>query len=216
MELWRRKEIAMENCDSDSEAFVEALKRGDSNAWIEAKRLAVCAVFADARFKTMASAKNITEEDALSALFEKMIAGGRLAHLKDNNQVVSYLSIYVKKYIRDFYTEKERRIMPLAALSGVVDESVDAKINMSMMHYFAGRRSFSKCAKKYDTLSIQRSFHKLWKRNPIRAYVLMFRMRENLSSRQIMKICNLSSENYCNKVLERAKRDMSALLKEVM
>ncbi|MGN0854775.1 MAG: hypothetical protein ACI4R9_04565 [Kiritimatiellia bacterium] len=184
---------------------------------MEAKRLAVLPVFADARFMAMAAAKCITEDEALADLFEKMMAGGKLDLLKNCRQIVPYLQIYVKKYIRSFYAAKEDRIVPLAELSSLIDDDgVDGETAVVRIPGDESVLPHGRSVPDDEKQLIQRSFHKLWKKNPIRAYVLMFRMKENISSKTIMKLCHLASENYVNKTLERAKRDMTELLKETL
>ncbi len=56
-----------------------------------------------------------------------------------------------------------------------------------------------------DELSnTQKCFAQLWKSNPKYAYVLLLRAKNELSSKEIMKILNISSDIYVNKIHERA------------
>ena len=61
---------------------------------------------------------------------------------------------------------------------------------------------------KEEFSDAEKCFVKLWRTNPMRAYVHLLRIQEKMSSKDIKKLLNISSDQNVNKYFERACEDM--------
>ena len=58
---------------------------------------------------------------------------------------------------------------------------------------------------------VQKCFGDLWKKNPMRAYVHLLKLRMNLSSTEIKRMLGVSSEANVDQLFSRALKDMQKL-----
>jgi hypothetical protein len=59
--------------------------------------------------------------------------------------------------------------------------------------------------------TVQKCFGDLWRKNPVRAYVHLLKLRMNLSSSEIKSMFGVSSEANVDQIFSRAVKDMQEL-----
>lgn len=201
-----------------SKDFLEKLKARDSQAWDSVKTLIVEPIFHQQKYAEMAKEKSIDVGDAWGYLCLTMLEGGRINRSRDPDTLKGWMQGYVRKFIREFFSEKEKRFVSAQAHFGRVTQGEDKGGGRIVEDPIAKIPDAVQETRRGETITfdekslIQDEFHKLWKKNPQKAYVLMFKMREDLSSKDIQKICKISSSSNVDKILERAKKDMAVAL----
>ena len=198
--------------------FWEKLKERDPQAWETVRALIVEPIFRQNKFGEMARKKSIEVGDAHLYLKETMLVGERINRSRNPDKLKSWMQEYVRKYIRSFYTEKELRFVSAQQHFGRAKEGEGKSAGRFIDDPIARIPDEEQERTRREKLTfdekilIQKEFHKLWKQNPQKAYVLMFKMRESLSSKDIQKICKISTSSNVDKLLERAKKDMAIAL----
>ena len=202
----------------DSKDFLDKLKARDPQAWDSVKALIVEPVFHQQKYAEMAKEKSIDVGDAYGYLCLTMLQGERINLSRNSDKLKSWMQSYVRKFIREFFTTKAKRMVSAEEHFGRAKQGScgggDRIIDDPITNIPDPKSGWG----RGDTLTfdekslIQDEFHKLWKKNPQKAYVLMFKMREELSSKDIQKICKISSSSNVDKILERAKKDMAVAL----
>ena len=198
--------------------FWEKLKERDPQAWETVRSLIVEPIFRQNKFGEMARKKSIEVGDAHLYLKETMLVGERINRSRNPDKLKSWMQEYVRKYIRSFYTEKELRFVSAQQHFGRAKEGEDWRSGRYIDDPIAGIPDVGQEAKRKDALTfdekmlIQGKFHKLWKKKPRQAYVLMLKMKERLPTKDIRALCKVSTNQGVDKLFERAKDSMAVAL----
>ena len=198
--------------------FWDSLKAMDAQAWDSVRALIVEPIFRQNKFGEMARKKSIEVGDAHLYLKETMLVGGRINRSRNPDKLKPWMQEYVRKYIRSFYTEKELRFISAQQHFGRVKEGEDKSSGRYIEDPIAKIPDIGQETKRKDSLTfdekelIQGKFHKLWKKKPKQAYVLMLKIKEGLRTKDIRALCKVSSNQSVDKLFERAKDAMAVAL----
>ena len=89
--------------------FYNKLVDRDDVAWKSVKALVVDPVFRQQKYAEMAHEKSIDPYDAYGFLCLTMLQGERLKKSRNPDKLKAWMQSYVRKFIRSFFTEKEKR-----------------------------------------------------------------------------------------------------------
>lgn len=184
---------------SDRE-LASLLKQGDNKAWTYIFHAAVKATLGEKsvtcngiQFKAITTDLNIDAYEILSQLYLYMIGRRKIDTFRYGNmRLVNWLRMYVKKFILGYTKTKKREIVSDDPLKGVSIGSNGPK----------------------DAEEVLRlSFAKLWRQNPMRAYVYLLKVHE-FSSEEIRERLGLSSSANVDQYHFRAKADLKEIAAE--
>jgi len=197
--------------------FISRLRANDEAAWGCIKQYVVLPIFKQKKYGEMAWKKSVPFDDACAYIYEQAMMEDRIDKLREPEKLIAWMQGYVRKFIRSFYSDKEKRLVSIQvafAKKFKKGEFGDRTIEDPVADIIdeAAERSRKESLGKDEKDIIQKAFHNLWKRDPLKAYVLMFRMKGILPTKDIQQICKVSSDAYVNKLIERAKDDMSVAL----
>ena len=196
----------------------ELLKLQDAEAWRLAWENAVLPEARSLRSGQMARRFGITAEEMMSLLYVEMIGGGKINLFRDDGgSLWGWMRTYVRGYVHQADPAKRREISLEGADFG--DES-DGGANFEdkvskMVSDSRGRESSPledpAMRRKEEWELVQKCFGDLWKKNPMRAYVHLLKLRMNLSSTEIKCMLGVSSEANVDQLFSRALKDMREL-----
>ena len=199
--------------------FLEGLKARDAQAWESVRALIVEPIFRQHKYAEMAKDKSIDIDDAWGYLCLTMLQGERINQSRNPDNLKSWMQSYVRKFILGFYSEKERRFVSVQQYFGVrkfdrdvggncvVEDPVARIVDEKAEHQRKDEIAFD------EKEIVQAAFTKLWAKNPLKAYVLLFKCKNRMSSEDVKSFCRVSTCQNVDKILERARREMVALLK---
>lgn len=175
--------------------LVAQLLRGDMQAWTEVKLRVVDAVLRKSTrngvsYRSIMLDAGLCAEDVFGMLYEIMIVQKKLSIYKFRCPVFYWMRYYVVNLL----LEKCKKILdPLSEneLSGVSNNE-DRREEWEM---------------------VEQSFAKLWRTNPMKAYVYFLRQYEGLPTDRIRQMLGITAAN-TDQLFSRAKRDMLDSLKK--
>ena len=194
----------------------ELLRRQDADAWSFVWKRAVLAEARSFRNSEMARRWGVTPEELLGRLYEEMIARGKIdLYRDDGGSIVGWLRTYVRGYVRQANPDRRREIsLDSAGIEGEDNVSFEEKVSKEVSDSM-GRDSSPledpALRRQEEWAMVQRCFGELWRKNPLRAYVHLLKLRLNLSSREIKDMLGISSEANVDQMFTRAVRDMREL-----
>ena len=200
---------------TDHDIF-ELLRRQDADAWSFVWKRAVLAEARSFRNSEMARRWGVTPEELLGRLYEDMIARGKIdLYHDDGGSIVGWLRAYVRGYIRQANPDRRREIsLDSAGMEGEDNVSFEEKVSKEVSDS-KGRDSSPiedpALRRQEEWAVVQRCFGELWRKNPLRAYVHLLKLRLNLSSREIKDMLGISSEANVDQMFTRAVKDMREL-----
>ena len=200
---------------TDHDIF-ELLRRQDADAWSFVWKRAVLAEARSFRNSEMARRWGVTPEELLGRLYEDMIARGKIdLYRDDGGSIVGWLRAYVRGYIRQANPDRRREIsLDSAGMEGEDNVSFEEKVSKNVSDSM-GRDSSPiedpALRRQEEWAVVQRCFGELWRKNPLRAYVHLLKLRLNLSSREIKDMLGISSEANVDQMFTRAVKDMREL-----
>lgn len=200
---------------TDHDIF-ELLRRQDADAWSFVWKRAVLAEARSFRNSEMARRWGVTPEELLGRLYEDMIARGKIdLYRDDGGSIVGWLRAYVRGYIRQANPDRRREIsLDSAGMEGEDNVSFEEKVSKEVSDS-KGRDSSPiedpALRRQEEWAVVQRCFGELWRKNPLRAYVHLLKLRLNLSSREIKDMLGISSEANVDQMFTRAVKDMREL-----
>ncbi len=200
---------------TDHDIF-ELLRRQDADAWSFVWKRAVLAEARSFRNSEMARRWGVTPEELLGRLYEDMIARGKIdLYRDDGGSIVGWLRAYVRGYIRQANPDRRREIsLDSAGMDGEDNVSFEEKVSKEVSDS-KGRDSSPiedpALRRQEEWAVVQRCFGELWRKNPLRAYVHLLKLRLNLSSREIKDMLGISSEANVDQMFTRAVKDMREL-----
>jgi hypothetical protein len=195
------------------------LKEQDAEAWKLVWEKSVLAEARAFRNSQVVQKWGIQEEELMGQLYNEMIAKGKIdLYRDDGGSIYGWLRTYVNGFIRKANPDKLRDV-PIGAggvnngendnsrgfeekISKVVSESQVSK-SLTAEDTFIQRRE------EWET--VQKCFGDLWRKNPIRAYVHLLKLRMSLSSSEIKSMFGVSSEANVDQIFSRAVKDMQEL-----
>ena len=202
---------------SDHEIY-ELLKLQDAEAWRLAWEKAVLPEARGLRSGQMARRFGITAEEMMSLLYVEMIGGRKIELYRDDGgSLWGWMRTYVRGYVHQADPSKKREIsLEGADFGGDSDDGPSFEEKVSKMVSDARGRDSSPfedpaVRRKEEWELVQKCFGDLWKKNPMRAYVHLLKLRMNLSSTEIKCMLGVSSEANVDQLFSRALKDMREL-----
>lgn len=186
----------MANCAllTDHELFL-LLKEQDAVAWDWIWQKAVLPEARSLRSAETARRCGLTPEEMLSLLFEDMVVKGRFDLYRDDG---GSLLGWLRKYLRGYVLAAVKKQAGREVLCEVSDEGSDIPIPVEDPQVL--RRE------KWDL--VQECFGTLWKKDPLKAYVHLLKLRMNLSSAEIQGMLGISSAANVDQMFARAVKEM--------
>ena len=194
----------------------ELLKLQDAAAW----RLAwECAVLPEAEsFRSGRKAREwgITPEEMMSMLYVEMIGARKIELYRDDGgSLWGWMRTYVRGYIHRAKPNEREVSIDAPGPDGEEDsrgwdEKISKKVSDSR-----GREALPDedpaVRRREEWALVQKCFGDLWKKNPMRAYVHLLKLRMNLSSTEIKSMLGMTSEANVDQAFSRALKDMQKL-----
>ncbi len=202
---------------SDHEIY-ELLKLQDADAWRLAWEKAVLPEARSLRSGQMARQWGVTPEEMMSLLYVEMIGGRKIELYRDDGgSLWGWMRTYVRGYVHQADPSKRREVSLEGADFGDDSEggaSYEDKIS-KMVSDARGRDSLPTedpaMRRREEWELVQKCFGDLWKKNPMRAYVHLLKLRMNLSSTEIKRMLGVSSGANVDQLFSRALKDMQKL-----
>ena len=196
----------------------ELLKLQDAEAWRLAWEKAVLPEARSLRSGQMARRFGVTAEEMMSLLYVEMIGGGKINLFRDDGgSLWGWMRTYVRGYIHQADPARKKEISLEGADFGDESDggaSFEEKVS-KMVSDSRGRESSPledpAMRRKEEWELVQKCFGDLWKKNPMRAYVHLLKLRMNLSSTEIKCMLGVSSEANVDQLFSRALKDMREL-----
>ena len=207
-------EINLENL-SDHDIF-ELLKQQDAGAWTYVWQRVVLAETRSYRNAEIVRRWGLSPEELMGQLYEEMVGRQKLLLYRDDGgSIVGWLRMYVRGYISHANPDRRREVS-LDAAGTEDDQSVSFEEKISKEMSDAKGRDTSpfedpELRRQEEWALVQRCFGELWRKNPLRAYVHLLKLRLNLSSREIKDMLGISSEANVDQLFSRAVKDMREL-----
>lgn len=203
---------------SDHEIY-ELLRLKDDYAWRLAFEHAVRKEALCSRSAEMVRKWGIDTCELLGMLFEEMIGKGRIELYRDDGgSLWGWMRRYVRGYILRANPARRGEIS-LDAEGPWEDGDGDGrpfseKIAMALSESSGGNALVGEdpeLRRREEWDVVQECFGRLWRQNPMRAYVHLLKLRLNLSSTEIKDMLGVSSEANVDQMFSRAARDMRKL-----
>ena len=192
-DFWRIKndELISRFKEYTNEAIVTMLWNGDDDAWEYVYLRAVIPVLKSPEiFSIMMDRRDsISSKDVWAMVFHKMLAEKKLSLYDYRCPVVYWMRDYVFGEVQHFCKKNPWPVSDEPYLRTLNNTEAPESYN----------EEFS---------DAEKCFVKLWRTNPMRAYVHLLRIQEKMSSKDIKKLLNISSDQNVNKYFERACEDM--------
>ena len=202
---------------SDHEVW-ELLKLQDAEAWKLAWERAVLPEAEGFRSGRKAREWGISAEEMMSLLYVEMVGARKLELYRDDGgSLWGWMRTYVRGYIHR--ARPDARLMSIegAGEAGEDDEggrSFEEKISMQVSDSH-GRDALPDedpaVRRREEWELVRKCFSDLYRKNPMRAYVHLLKLRMNLSSTEIKSMLGMSSEANVDQTFSRALKDMRKL-----
>ena len=196
----------------------ELLKLQDAAAWKLVWERAVLPEAQGFRSGRKAREWGITAEEMMSLLYVEMVGGSKIdLYRDDGGSLWGWLRTYVRGYVH-----KARPDERLVSLEGAGSESAEDEGGRSFEEKVSKRVSDLRgqdanpaedpaVRRREEWELVQKCFGDLWKKNPMRAYVHLLKLRMNLSSTEIKSMLGMTSEANVDQAFSRALKDMRKL-----
>ena len=154
----------------------------------------------------------------MSLLYVEMIGGHKIdLYRDDGGSLWGWLRTYVRGYIHRSRPDERLVSIEGAGAEGSEDDdgrSFEEKVSKQVSDS-RGRESLPDedpvVRRREEWALVQKCFGDLWKKNPIRAYVHLLKLRMNLSSTEIKSMLGMTSEANVDQAFSRAIKDMRKL-----
>lgn len=200
----------------------EYLKLQDAQAWALVWEKVVLAEAKSLRSGAMARQWGVSPEELMSLLYVEMIGARKIdLYRDDGGSLWGWMRTYVRGYVHRANPAARREV----SLEHAGEDGADAgdglsfEEKVSKMVSDSRGRDASPCEdpavrRREDWELVQKCFGDLWKKNPMRAYVHLLKLRMNLSSTQIKSMLGVTSEANVDQMFSRALKDMRELKNE--
>ena len=193
----------------------ELLKLQDAEAWKLAWERAVLPEAESFRSGRKAREWVISAEEMMSMLYVEMVGARKLELYRDDGgSLWGWMRTYVRGYIH-----RARPDARLTSIDGAGDpddegRGYEEKISMQVSDS-RGRESSPDedpaVRRREEWELVRKCFSDLYRKNPMRAYVHLLKLRMNLSSTEIKSMLGMSSEANVDQTFSRALKDMQKL-----
>ena len=208
----------MNLADASEHVIYEHLKLQDAEAWKLAWERAVLPEARSLRSSELAKKRGISPEEMMSLLYVDMIAGRKIELFRDDGgSLWGWMRKYVRGYVYHTTPAEKREISIDGADSGEDGEgglSFEEKISKTVSDSRGGDALPDEdpaVRRREGWELVQKCFADLWRRNPMRAYVHLLKLRMNLSSTEIKDMLGVSTEANVDQTFSRALKDMREL-----
>ena len=194
----------------------EHLKLQDAEAWKLAWERAVLPEAEGFRSGRKAREWGITPEEMMSLLYVEMVGARKLdLYRDDGGSLWGWMRTYVRGYIHRARPDARLTSIEGAGESGEDEgRSFEEKISMQVSDS-RGRDALPgedpAVRRREEWELVQKCFADLYRKNPMRAYVHLLKLRMNLSSTEIKSMLGMSSEANVDQTFSRALKDMRKL-----
>ena len=143
---------------------------------------------------------NVTDGDLFGILFKEMVGDGKLANYRDDG---GSLMGWLRAYVRGYITRSDPAPHGEFSLEGTaeLDERGEPMAIPFHDHGFTRNEVWQ---------MTHLCFRDLWNDDPRKAYVLLFKTRFFLSSREVADLLEIPSEAAVDQIFSRAVKDMRA------
>ncbi len=205
--------------DASDHVVWEHLKLQDEQAWALAWEKAVLAEVRSLRSGSKARQWGVSAEELMSMLYVEMVGAGKLSLYRDDGgSLWGWMRTYVRGYVHKANPLARREV----SLAADADARQDGKSGPSFEERVSKLVSDSQgdsslpfedraVHRREQWELVQKCFGDLWKKNPMRAYVHLLKLRMNLSSSEIKSMLGVSSEANVDQLFSRALKDMRQL-----
>lgn len=189
-------------------AFLQRLKDEDKGAWSIIFKKSVCAVLAGTTkngvsYRQIARDRGMNDLTVYGMLYNYMVGRGKLDNYLLNKSegkhspVIYWMRYYVKMLILDHCKKND---------SPVSDEKNDFFVSENNQEELLTDGS------RENWQSVETCFSKMWKENPMSAYVYLLRRYDVLRSKEIGAMLNITPENV-DTIFHRADKNMKQMLR---
>lgn len=201
---------------ADDHKIWELLKLQDAAAW---RLVWVRAVLPEAEsFRSGRKAREwgVTAEEMMSLLYVEMIGARKIdLYRDDGGSLWGWLRTYLRGYV--YRAKPDARTVSIEGIDAEGDDegrSFEEKLSKQVSDS-RGRESVPDedpaVRRREEWELVQKCFGDLWRRNPMRAYVHLLKLRMNLSSTEIKSMLGMTSEANVDQAFSRALKDMRKL-----
>ena len=181
-------------------AYAEALFSGGDDKWIEIFEKVVKPVCKSCTKNGVAYAgimksRDIDDKTLFGMLYEEMVYKKKLKSFEGRCPLIYWMRMCAKGLILNYCKKYDNPVSEPVEKPFLVDEDID-KDNTDIWEV------------------VEKSFSKLWRSNPMKAYVYLLKKYHNLPSKQIAVMLGLTDSNV-DKIFQRAKEDMDDFLQEM-
>jgi hypothetical protein len=194
----------------------ELLKLQDAAAWRLAWERAVLPEAESFRSGRKAREWGITPEEMMSMLYVEMVGARKIELYRDDGgSLWGWMRMYVRGYVQRARPKGREVSIDATGAGGDEDgRGLEEKIS-KMVSDLRGRESLPDedpaVRRREEWSLVQKCFGDLWRKNPVRAYVHLLKLRMNLSSAEIKGMLGMTSEANVDQAFSRALKDMRKL-----
>lgn len=204
----------MKLADADDHVVYGFLKEQDAEAWRLVWEKAVLPEVKSLRTAAMAREWGVTAEELMSLLYVEMIGARKIdLYRDDGGSLWGWLRTYVRGYVLRADPRKRRELPLSGAEDG--DEDGSASFEEKIAKKLSDARGRDAVPgedpavrRREEWELVQKCFGDLWKKNPLRAYVHLLKLRMNLSSTEIKDMLGVTTEANVDQMFSRALKDM--------
>ena len=190
-------------------AFLQRLKDEDKEAWSIIFKKSVCAVLAGTTkngfsYRQIVRDRGLNDISVYGMLYNYMVGRGKLDNYLSNKSVqkhspiIYWMRYHVKMLILDHCKKNE---------SPVSDEIIDNPVSENQDEKLLTDGS------RENWQSVETCFSKMWKENPMSAYVYLLKRYDMLRSKEIGTMLGITPENV-DTIFHRADKNMKQMLRK--
>jgi hypothetical protein len=169
---------------------------GNDRAWEYVFLRSVIPVLKQPKFFNIMHDRGLSSRDVYAMVYENLVYRKKLALFEFRCPVIFWIRRYVIKEILNYC---QKNPWPVS------DEEYKLGLN---------KKAAPEVSREEVELA-QECFAKLWRQNPMRAYVHLLKVKNEMSAKDIMSLLNVSSESNVNKIFERAIDDIRTFRQEL-
>ena len=177
--------------------LVDKLWEGDEIAWRYVLCRTVLPMSREDRYYWILEDRRLSAYDVLGMVFDLLIAQKKLALFRFRCPLFLWIRHYVTKAIYDFCRKNPNPVSDEVLNQVLSDEAAPEPLDE-------------------EWKIAQICFRKLWRKNPMRAYVHLLMVKDNMSAKEIVDLLSLSSEGNVYQLHSRAIADMRSIRSEVI
>ena len=173
----------------DRREMVVLLKDGNDDAWRYVLLRAVVPVLRRPMLAKIKSDRHLSDLDVLGMLFEQLVQKNDIDNYAYKCPIIYWIRPYVFKVVMEYCKKNDAPVSDEDFLNVLKDEATPIP-NMEMLE------------------EARMCFNRLWREDPLKARVHYLKTVSEMSSRDIMRLLHISSEDNVNQLFSRACRMM--------